>query len=189
MSRGSGDTSPSCFIPTVLEYSFPSNLLPWLHLDRHFIEHSSLGKMALVWITLKSSQKFFSCLVFTLGTSKRRSSGKYRQTPIYALIWGHEANQLKALSHFWNEMCPMHYERQARLCSIISKLSRRGYRFFFFFSSLNTFHAPRQTGSKSLHVKGMKYWHLWGHQNLFGCSGRERDKCTGSRKWLSQGHH
>lgn len=184
MSRGSGDTSPSCFIPTILEYSFPSSLLPWLRLDRHFIEHSSLGKMVLVWITLKSFQKFFSCLLFALGTSKRRSSGKCRQTPIYALIWGHEANQLKALSHFLNETCPMHYERQARLCSIISKLSRRGYRFFF------SLHWTLSTlpGRQAIRAC-MTYWHLWGHQNLFGCSGRERDKCTGSRKWLSQGHH
>lgn len=62
----------------------------------------------------------------------------------YSLIWDQKANQL----------------------------TRRGCWGFSF--SPNAFHTAWQTGSESLRVESIKYWHLWGHPNLLGSSGGER---------------
>lgn len=120
-------------------HSSSSDLNIHIHLTSvhcHSVDQTGTSLSSVVWmrrfwpdcVLLKSwslSPKFLSVCVFA-ASQKKRTSGKYKPAPIYSLIWDLKVNQLMALSLFWNELYPMHYGRQASVCSVISKLSRRG---------------------------------------------------------------
>ncbi len=104
-----------------------------LHSDGHFLELYSVTEPVLVWSLLKKvlvSSSEILVFFFAFATSKRRASGKRKQAPILLPNLRLESKSIKSFVPFWNEMYLMHYEHQASLCSVISKLSRRGCWFF-----------------------------------------------------------
>lgn len=90
--------------------------------------------MILAWVILS---KVVVCISEILVLCSRfchiKKKNKWKmQTVTYLLTNLRSVSKsINAIVPFWNEMCPMHYGRQASLCSIISKLSRRGCCFFF----------------------------------------------------------
>lgn len=99
--------------------------------DSHFIALYTVDKW--FWTGL-CFEKFWwnSCLVFVFATLKRRTSGKCKQAPTLLTHLRSESESMNGIVAFGNEMYLL-YGQQASLCSIISKLSRKGCCLFVFF--------------------------------------------------------
>lgn len=161
-----------------------------MEVDRNFIKLYDVDKLGLgLDYTLKSSGPVLwtSCLAFLFANIKRRMSGKCKQAPLLLtpLRSGRRINDRHC--RFLEGDVSFAWTVSKSLCSIVSKLSRGGCCLFVLqpkcFPHCQADRQQKPACLKHEIVASARTpkspWRFWK---------RVRGKCTGSRKWLSQGH-